>query len=247
MPIHRIIFRLDFRVNFNIMNNPGKVLEVIDKAQKSFWSKFQVSSSQYTLSAFFETKNKDLFRKINIEPSAVTLELETVAGVKLDKIEIDDSYKQMLMIISKICKEYQIEKIQRAGFRLLYCDKIGNEEDSIKLFCKMFDKGITSGIEKVLGDIVDYGMSFDGHGSDKIHYHIHSGPYFPDEIRKYFKVISEEFNKNNYNMICDLDLYENDFSLKNILVSNWLNPLYIKSQNIIDFIKSQLIKTGGNK
>jgi hypothetical protein len=37
MPVHRIIFRLDYLINYEIIDRPGTVMRILDNNPKEYW------------------------------------------------------------------------------------------------------------------------------------------------------------------------------------------------------------------
>ncbi len=246
MPVCKIIFRLDLRrLNFDIMDNPGRVLRLMHELGENFWSDFRDASQDRALTAIFRNKSQSQFRRLNVGVKNLYFVIEEAQGIELAKLELNESYLTIFKGIQALHEEFHLNELSRAGLRLIYLGSIaGNAPDLRPTFKQLIDGSLVEKVQSLLGQPADYGINVDGSDGDKILYHFKIGPYQQEEGRRHFNETHEQVRQQQTgNFICDLDLYEENFALKGTTRPiNWTRPLVIKAQKLIKGVE-ELIST----
>lgn len=189
---------------------------------------------------------KGLSKNFSVEPSNINCSFETLAGVTVNDLINNKNFVLLTNIANSIAHEFQIDDILRAGLRFFCFDTL--EKDFVevkKAFCSLYENDIVNSVENHLGSVKDCGINFDGRSDDNLNYHIRTGPYQSVEAPKYMDTIKDVFSeKANYNMICDIDIYENNFSLSGRTISKYFKPLMVKAdtftKSLLDLVKSKM-------
>lgn len=243
MPVCRLIFRLDFKLLFEMFNKTGEIMKKMDEAGEDFWNNYIDDTQKRMISARNESETDLWARSINVCPQSIDGIMLTHKGVSLEGLESDDTFRKLIKVTNNIRKQFRINNLIRCGLRLFYFEKLNFQDDNINLpFQKTINNHIINGIITELGEINDLGIVFDGAHEDKIKYHFRCGPYYNREASKYITHFSEKFKENkDFNFIADIDLYENDFSLsESVSLIKWCIPVLVKAKNCINIIENCL-------
>jgi hypothetical protein len=227
MQIHKVIFRFDFAEgNLDILDGPGRVVRTINEGAKKYWQDYKENPSKHLVSAHFIEKDS-LLRRFTVEPKAIVGQLETTTAIPITRLEHNAEFMHLLGAADRIRKEYSVGSFQRLGLRMWAFDVVGNgsPEDSRRAFQKAISAKLVGVTEAGLGGITDYGIKLDGK-QESIYYHLHTGPYQPSEAERYFENdVQSGFERiEQYNMICDLDVYEHQFEIGSVSLSKWWTP-----------------------
>lgn len=244
MRVHRLIFRLDFqKPNFDIVNSPGAVMQILSDMGDQYWPAFQDDSANRRVSATNIIKEKGIFRQISVEPINLNFAFESVAGVDINSLDMDDTFSTLFKGVRAICGKFGIQEIQRAGIRFFILSNI--QQGNFRLspsFKGLLDPQLVEKVNTTLGEIRDIGLSFDGESSDKLSYHCRFGPYEANEAQKYFPGTTSnifEENKVNANFIFDLDLFEEKFVMT-VNADKWSKGPIQKAQELVKEIEKYL-------
>lgn len=248
MPICRLIFRLDFKVNFEIIEHAGTIMQTLWEAFEKENPKnleLRENKNNRTVTIRFVSESGDFMRHLNVEPTSIHGAFESIEGVEIDKLLNDTKgFMFLTKLASRLCEKLHVENIIRSGLRLFYLNKLGKQNhDIVRAYQKMFNPEMIGKLENELGTIQDYALILDGAADDGVHYHFSTGPYRAEEAQKFFYEIANAFKEQtDYDMICDVDLYENNFSLSNRPLANLYRPIIAKAKHIIETLESQIIK-----
>lgn len=250
MPVCRVVFSLDFNINYEIINAPGKVMELLNESVDNFWSTLGENPTGRRITAINESEEQRWGRNFSVRPNRIGASFEKHEGISIKNIANDDVFHKLVKITNKVREQFHIKNLQRCGLRLFYFAKLGSKKDEVKqAFQKMLDKPLVDGILPCLGEIQDIGIVVDGVHEDKIKYHFRCGPYFKGEAdkKKYLQYFGDKFDQTeNFDMVCDIDLYEHSFSLTEMVsFAKWCNPLLNKAQKFINLFESLLLKNMG--
>jgi hypothetical protein len=249
MPVCRLIFRLDFTVNFDVIEHSGEVMRTLWNAFESERnSGFELKENQRnrTIILRYLSENGDFIKHLNVEPTSINGAFESTEGVEIDKLLNDQKgFLFLTKLASQLCEQFRIDTILRSGLRLFYFNKLGSQEgnDVVRAFHKMLNADTISTLETRLGTIQDYGIVLDGTFDDGVRYHFGTGPYRSEEAQKYFAEIAGNFSQQtDFDFTCDLDLYENNFSLSSRQLSKMYRPVVAKASEIIQATESEVLK-----
>jgi hypothetical protein len=248
MPVCRLIFRLDFKVNFEIIERSGTTMRMLwETFEKENPKGFELKENRNNRSVTIRSvsENGDFTRHLNVEPTSINGVFESIEGVEVNKLLYDTKgFIFLTKLASDLCEEFHIDHILRSGLRLLHLNKLGKYAgDIVKAYQPMFNTEVINRFEDKLGSIQDYAIVLDGVSEDGVGYHFLTGPYRTEEAQKFFHEIADTISKQaDYDMVCDLDLYENDFSLSKRSVSKLYRPLIAKAERVIETLEKEIIR-----
>ncbi len=248
MPVCRLIFRLDYKVKFDIFDNASKIMHLMNEQGDDFWNVYNDDPTKRTITAVKESNENFFFRALTVTPIHIDCNLERHEGIELAGLENDPMLTKIIKITNSVRKEFKINDLVRSGLRIFYLDKLELGKGSItKAIEKLISPGIIKDINGELGQISDIGFAFDVEHGDKIHYHYRFGPYFKGEAKKYLTYQTKTFDKNiDFNFVADIDLYEMNFSIaESVNYLKWCRPIFEKANNSIENTKKIIIETGG--
>jgi hypothetical protein len=126
-----------------------------------------------------------------------------------------------------MCDHFKISKISRAGVRFISLGSIGAKNaDLTELFRTLVDQATLSVAAKALGTVNDYGIKVDGSADDNIKYHLSFGPFKDKDFDLQFQ--HERQDNLRANLITDIDLYEEKFTLT-VSPSVWIRSMILKA------------------
>ncbi len=242
MPVCRLIFRLDFELNFQIVDHPGEVMRMITQLPDEILSELRESSGRRGIAGWYKSDDGDLVRQFAVEPRSVVASIESLEGIEINRLISNEGFETLTKMADSVCEMFKVETIQRSGLRLFYFSKLHNEDRVVKAFGSVLPEGLTDGVNEVLGPIQDYGINFDGGSAQGFKYHIRSGPLRKEENKsQYFEHINELFqDSSDFDFACDIDFYEHDFAPSKIPIRRWHRPMIKKANDLIDLIEAQI-------
>lgn len=242
MAIHKLIFRLDYRTNFEILNEPGTVMSMLDVDNPSYWTFFQDAPQTRLVSAAFNSETGEKFLQMSVDPRSINFVMESKKGVEVGKLEANDDYVRLHKMVGLLCERFKITSLVRSGIRLISVSQVGAEQyDMLASSRKAIAAGTMDRIQATLGDGTDYGVVIDGSHADKSKYHLRFGPYTEGEakLKGYVESLPVVDDKDR-NFVCDIDLYEEAFSLEGITSVKWAKPLIGKAHTIFKELEQGL-------
>ena len=246
MSIHRLIVRLDFKPNFDIIDRPGSIMRLVeDSAGQDYWRELRENRDQRQVIAIMRRDGKSA--NFTVEPSSVNFGYEAIEGLDFRRLADNDDISFLIKLMQDICAHFSVIAIERVGIRFFYFNKVLPSLDDVKRgFNQLYDRSLLDSTREHVGDIKDYLISFDGASDDKVEYHFKMGPYHQSEASKYLKELASEFMKNEEpNFICDLDLYENSISIPKVSFVKWLRPFIDKANKLLVNVESIIVAKGG--
>ena len=251
MPYHRVIFRLDFMPNFDIIETPAKTMRIIMEKYDSFLPDLGEDIVQRSITAKYEAASGDYIRSITVTPTAITGLIDTSKGIKRSGVLTDTDLAKLIKIANELRSSYHINNLVRTGLRFYYFSKIAAQEGSVNnAFQRLFDHKFIKSLHATLGTVNDLAFVLDGEHEDKILYHLRSGPYFKGELsrKKYLTINPDKFDENNdVDLILDVDMYENNHTLnETVSFAKWCDPLVKRANKLIEELKPMLAKLVGD-
>ena len=187
-------------------------MRLLDPDQDGFWDALHDSQGKRLIVADWISSDGTEFRKVSVEPVALTFSIERSTGFAMDRIEHDPSFSKILSRIQSIYERFKLSKLQRAGIRFYYMPPaFSPEASSFDIFRKQISEDLTTDFEKHFGAVKDVGISYEGGHEDGVSYNFRAGPYFARENKKYVEKIGDKLESENIQSIFDIDLYETDF------------------------------------
>jgi len=244
MPIHRIIFRIDYKANFEIMNSPGTVMSLMNGDNHEYWQEFHDSSQTRQISGVYSKSDKGIQRRLTVDPSSINFEIEWLEGMPFTKLEDDNDYRELFKRVKALCTNFHINEFNRAGIRFIHLSTVGSEGGNLaSSFSGLFPVNLHFSVQNSMGKPYDYGIAIDGSDVDGSKYHLKFGPYSKSEKTKYFLAAGEI----DENLICDLDFYEESFAFANSNPTGWVRPFINKGNIVINELTKELLERIPNK
>ncbi len=243
MPICKLIFRLDYDLNYDIYDRPGHVMKILDlESNDEFFSEKRENQQRRGISKIYKSNDDKLLRQITVEPTNMFATFECVPGVDIDDLSSYLSFTELLRITDALRKEFKIEEVVRSGFRILNFSKLRDSDAIVATYNALFDPGYLSIVRETLGTPNDYGLSFERMDEDGLSYNFKSGPIRADEnISKYLEHFADNFSEQTgYDHIIDLDFYEKNLSLAEVAMNKWYKPLLNTAKKLITKIDSDI-------
>jgi hypothetical protein len=233
MPIHRLIYRLDFKTSYDILNGSGNVARILIEDFPDFFPTVGETKNWRQLAAKFSDER--IFREIAVDPKSFVASIEYLDGVMPDSLRDDKSFAPIVKMLSTLCAEFKISSFSRAGFRVWMLEKTGlgwqgNREKLLGAVSKPLQEPAAA----ALGEVFDVGVAFDGRSSAKVSYHLMFGPYRGKaENKKYFPNLGEKFPEDSpFDFVIDLDQYEELFTYGNTTAEKWWRPLVDNTSSV---------------
>lgn len=249
MNICRVVFRIDFDVNYEIIDSAGKIMRMMGDNLNSDLKDLGEAVGNRRISARFISKERDRQYHVTVDPISIHFTLEILGGATYDKLETIDEFNKLIKITNLLRKEFSISNLKRLGFRLFCLDNPTTSfESSKKTNLTLIDSSINSKITDTIGTIDDVGLSFDGTNEDGIGFHLRFGPYKQSESDKYFDELKKEFAEiDKFNLIYDIDFFEKAFELnKDVSILKWIGPNINRFKKLSSSINS-IISNKSNK
>jgi len=247
MPVCKVIFRLDFKLHFGIIDSPGKIFEI-------FWDTLNLGNrpnsqlSKSPVHRIISVQTRDGERgpvaSFNASPSTFDGALEKIEGIELLNLLETEPLLSLVRLAGRLCENFNIDIISRSGFRLIYLGKVGDSfQDALASFNGFFKPNYITSVEEKLGRISDVGIIWEGADESGVKYRCHSGPYRSQEAPRYFTSIIDKIStSSDFDTICDLDLYEQNFSISKRTISNLYRPIVLKANKFIKDLENGLIQ-----
>lgn len=246
MRVYRLIFRLDFqRPNFDIIDSPGTVMRILNEMGEKYWPEFQDDSINRKVVTTNNDKEKGTFRQMTVEPTAVTFSFESTVGISINSLDTDETIVALFKGVNALCDNFKINEIERAGIRFTILSSVKEGNPSLEpLFGVLVDSRLVSNVTSHLGNIKDFGLSFDGEASDKLSFHCHFGPYGPGEAKKRFTPTTAKKMEEDgapANIIFDIDLYEAKFAMT-VSAAKWSKKPTLKAAKLATEVEAYLLE-----
>lgn len=249
MRAFRVIFRLDFLRNYEMINQPGTVARLInDGAQTEFFDFFGEDRAARRIQVKRLLKDPLRFRSLTVEPTAIVCDLEIGDGIAVQAVADDDDFATLCVITSNLLKKFDITKFERAGLRLfMFGANAGGAKGAVRVFRSLVSPTMLSPVEELLGRISDIGIAAEGMGDTKVAYRFKAGPFLGvEEYIKYFSNINDLLTKEPViDTVIDLDVYENKFSYTASSVVRWCVPQFAAASRLADRIAGMVAKEVG--
>jgi hypothetical protein len=241
MPVCRLIFRLDFKLNYSIIDHPGEVMRILWNAFENVGdAELRDNKHNRIIIASSVSEKGNLMKSLSVAPTSINGAVETTEGLEPRELLTDDEgFVFLTNLATQLCEKFEIDAIHRSGLRLVYFNKLGiKASDVVNAYRQLFHQPSISKLENKLGKISDCGIILDGVSDDGIFYHFQSGPYQRQNVLT--ELVEHLAATADFDLVCDLDLYENNFYLSNRQLSQLYRPLVTKAQEIIEATESEL-------
>jgi hypothetical protein len=214
--VFRLIYRLDFPRNYEIINLPGEIVRIlVEEPEKDFFS--EVGDDRIARKVLGRTIPEDgkVLKAMSVEPTAIVLEYESADGVPISRLEDIPDFKAMLALLEITLNRFKITNINRAGLRLFVFDNVTEKFDrTLQFFKAQVSAGLLDACESSLGQAMDVGFVFEGKAESGLSYNFRTGPFRgASEVRRYLSHVHPRFAKDSArDVVFDVDVYEQNFS-----------------------------------
>lgn len=242
MAIHKFIYRLDYKTNYEIMNRPGDVARLIVESRKDFFEEIG-ETNQWRQVVGKWAKSKRLHREITVDPRSFIYGVETVDGVPAADLDDFESFADGVAVLDALRGAFGIQEFTRAGIRLWFFEEspLAFEKARDHVLARM-DSKLLDGVRQSLGDIGDLGIRLDGVSAAKVKYHFQAGPFQGKaEVGRYLNKVAAEFPADTRtNFVFDIDQFEENFTYGAATVRKWVGPLVASAASSVKSYLSML-------
>lgn len=247
MMLARMIFRLDFRkVCTKYVNEPGTAISILESSEDKFWDELAENPQKRVLTAKFHAKNS-LYREINFDPSNINGSIEfLIGGTALEDLLKNSTFAELDRLSNEYLKIFDVSELRRAGIRFFLLENVPVAEGGmLGRFCSYFPDNIKDRAFAELGDITDTSVLFEGQGEDEILYRVQFGPHFKADSEKLLfpKGVMDNpslFADEGFNLLCDIDLYENELSFREFTLASWSKTKVAKAAAFMQALSAGL-------
>ena len=247
MPVCRLIFRLDFDLNYDIVEHPGEVMRLIDQLSDDN-CEMKESQQRRGVEGSYVSDDGRVVSEFTVEPRNIVASYELADGFDLDKLAVDEGFLLLTKLSNAVCEKFHINDIKRSGIRIFYFGKVQNEGGAFTAYRSFINSDLIGGIENSIGDIDDYGINVNGVSEEQIKYSCRTGPLKRDEdYTRYFQRMASKISESSsWDFIIDVDLYEQNIAISKIPMHKWFRPKIEKATNLINHIESEIEKNRGD-
>ena len=159
----RAILRLDYERNYEMINRPGTVAKLLsDETPAGFFDFFGEDRGARRLIAKRVITEKARYRALTVEPTAIVLDLESVAGWPIQAIEDSEDFLTLCAVANALLKEFKITKFERAGLRLFLFGQAAPTLDKVVLACRgLVNTAVISAMQTHTGKVKDVGIAME--------------------------------------------------------------------------------------
>lgn len=256
MSVHRVIYRLDFEPNFDIIDSTGQILRLIkESGDGKHWPDLGEIPDRHSVSGRNSSKEDGWWTSITIEPAALIGEFESLEGISVEQVEKSKFIHRLFKITNTLRKTFHIDTFKRVGFRLfLFEETLADRATVLTAFQSFVDKKFSETLIETLGGYTDLGIALNGQHEDGLQYKLKCGPYADGELKNYLSNIHRmnldteriAVKETNLTLTLDIDLYEQNVHLSETTnFSKWCYPVLIKNTKTIEIVLRNLLdKTG---
>lgn len=243
MPIvHRFIFRIDFDISYEMLDQQGKILKILVDAEN--WSSVGEVSGQRTLKAFLTSPidRKDF----TIDPVTINGVYESHEGIELSKVSEHKTFNDLSNLLHKYCDEFKLHRIGRIGFRTYMFDDYGERyENALGKFWKNFNPDFLKDQTEVRSKSKDIGLIIEGDFEEQLSYRAHFGTFFEGDFEKMLKKAdsSGKLAEKRYHISTDFDLYEKDINFQGLTLKKWMKDKWPHLNNFMAKLKDNMLGT----
>jgi len=242
--VMRIIFRLDFPRNYEMMDKPGEVARIYEEnlPEKFFETVFEENGAR-RLTGRTLLREQKRFRSMSVEPTAIVCDLECVEGIPTEDLDEERDFVAMCTAVNQLLKKFEIRRIERAGLRLfMFGEYAGGVKHSVARFRSLISPPLIRAVEAATGDVTDVGFGADTKSKSGTQYKLKTGPLIgAEEYPKYFSNVLDLLPKEpRVDTVTDIDIFETKFAFMASNIVKWCSPNFLAAANIANQIK-QLI------
>jgi len=237
----RLIWRLDYELNFAYLDRKGSVLQAVQSTTPNFWSKI-AEGGHHSFTAEFRDAKKA--RTFSVEPQTINGLIEWTAGTDIGRVLQHDDFRTIDKIARQVQKLCEIRNVNRIGMRLLCTSRAGGATRyNHEHFLKFLSPRVSRLAAGKLGQIQDIAFVLEGASTDAVNYRISFGPLADKNLVSSLGKPLDEKELGvlrQADVFVDIDLYETNISFSENTLFRWAQT---KIPRAIDFI-SEFAKLG---
>ena len=237
------IFRIDYRLNFEMLNSPGTVLSCLFSEGDDFWDSVNEAANKRTFTGSIHKANSQYYH-LSIDPQFIVAISESALGSNLASLSEDRTFNSADRLIERVLSQFKISNIERAGIRLFIFDgERDTLSDNVGSFMRLVNRDYFNSLSGELGDINDLAVILEGCTNDKINYRHQFGPYTSQDRTKFYENLKlPEENPSEsipYKMCFDIDLSEKNISFSGLTMKRWCKTKWPKADDVVKSVMRQ--------
>ncbi len=221
--VFKIIFRLDFPINYSIMNTPGTLLKMLQKKDDDQWNTQEIGHK--AVPEFRVKKNEELDAfTLTVSARSIIGLWDTKTAIALQDVHESHVFRLLTKLTDEILEEFQIHELERCGLRSFFYIPCGNDhEAAFKVLAESFDTQVIGIAESTSGVIKDFGMTLEGEFSEHSGFRVMFGPLAPLQLNQFAELIqlTDEDHPAHGAVMADVDIFEKNFSLAYASFRRW--------------------------
>ncbi|WP_417463200.1 hypothetical protein [Kordiimonas sp.] len=246
MHVLRVVFRIDFpSVCTKYIDRMGTAIEILHSDDEEFWNNITATPNSQTYTGYFKSPGEE-FRDLTFSPTTLSGSIEFLAGgIPGKQLLSSDPFEGMSKRLNNFFREFEVTKVARAGIRFYVSEKvIPHARDIPTSINENMHPDISKIVSAEMGKISDYAALYEGVDEDELEYRLTFGPLHKEDCDKIFQFGREadviRFQELGYNMIYDIDLYERNFSIKELSeITKWSRSKLKKATNVVHALKQE--------
>jgi hypothetical protein len=209
----RLIWRLDYPLNYEFQNNLGKVRKALFETVPKYWNVLTDGAYAYSFTANYRNMEHRTAREISVELQSINGTFQWSNGTDLVRVLQTEEFRNLDRVVREISRIISLRDITRAGFRFLGLGRFKEKSGTnLEQFTKQLSNKFVTGFEKSMsGRIQDLAVTLVGKTDDSMNYRIACGPtsandsatlFGPSAGDKEVEILKE------YDFTFDIDLFE---------------------------------------
>lgn len=239
MRIIKFIFRVDYPLNYSLIDKLGEFLDFIKNqtTKKPFKDvKNSISIAEHIITS--EGTIQENKFQINLNVSSFNGEVEFIKS-----IDFNDIMKcQLFSLVESVIEKMQFGKncdFNRIGLRIYVVDE--NEKfkfESVLENILTKNKSFVGSISKHLDKVNDVGLIFESINDSSDSFRLNLGPYKEKERKKYFTIDPEIVE----GLIIDLDVWQSKITIPEFRLTNMIKQKIKLYNEVLPAIASDLLE-----
>lgn len=244
--VMRLLFRIDYQVNYKIMDQLGEILGIVQISAPKYWQ--TVGESRGNRSAVLQRKDSSipLTANFTVDISSIGGTLELPEGADWDSRTIAEYVKYSSVAVAGIMNKYQMMALSRIGLRVVifdYDEIIRNNRRAP--FETLADRTFLRDFENSFGTISDLALTLEGKTPSNVHYRLSAGPGSPSDILRHQLIPPESYDPpadiSQHQLTADIDMFESDISFVGNTLEAWSRTKWPIAKDMIAFTKRQIL------
>lgn len=240
--IVRLVFRFDYTVKFDIMDNLGKMLGVLHSSDPEIWQEVGESRANRSLSARYSNTKLKTEGQLNVDINNINGTIDFPQGATWHSDQLQDFLQHCSRACKEIMDSFHISTLNRAGIRFFvfeYDDIIKN--NSRIAFNALTNHNLLSAFED-LGNVNDLGVVYEGVTKSNVSYRMIFGPGSEADLAKILqKNIPDEQLGERHQICADIDLYENHISFAGLNLDKWAKTKWPTAEKMLGMVKKRIL------